>query len=110
MALAELLGLVVAIIVTIGAYSVTYIGYKSGIQPIKRPLKGNVTVVRERPPPKDVHLKSMDQGEFYFEFDKIFTLKMKSKSSARLFQIGMLAVLFAVAFLIITYGLRNLGF
>jgi hypothetical protein len=94
--LAELVGLILAAIVTVAAYLITDVHQKIRITEAA---------------PKDGHASArMDEGEFYFQFDKIFTLKMKSKSSAQLFQIGLLAVLFAVAFLIITYGMKNLGF
>jgi hypothetical protein len=49
-----------------------------------------------------------EKAEVYFKLNNIFELKMKSQSAAKFVQIGFLAVLFAVAFLIFTYGLKNL--
>lgn len=95
MVFAEIVGLFVALGVGVVFYSVS--GIACPVQLSERP-------------PAGVRAKSTGSGEFYFEFDKIFKLKMKSKSSAQLFQVGLLAVLVAVAFLIVTYGLKNLGY
>jgi hypothetical protein len=54
--------------------------------------------------------KQFQQALVVFEFDKIFTLKLNSKGSAQIVQWGLVAICFAIAFLIVCVGLRTLGF
>jgi len=50
-----------------------------------------------------------EYAEFHFKLNNIIDLKLKSESQARYVQVGLLAISIAVAFLIFTLGLKNLG-
>jgi len=88
MVLAELAGLVVGVIVAIVAYRASKIRGPTAVYYTGRPK---------------------EEAEVEFQFDKIFTLKLKSKGSAKAVQLGVVAILFAVAFLIVAVALRTLG-
>jgi len=49
------------------------------------------------------------EADVEFEFDKIFKLRLKSKGYAQVVMWGLVAILFALAFLIVCVGIRTLG-
>jgi hypothetical protein len=54
-------------------------------------------------------MKKQESADFYFKLNGVFELRLKSRSDAKFLQYGLLAVLMAIAFLIVTFGLKNLG-
>jgi uncharacterized membrane protein required for colicin V production len=93
MVLAELAGLVAGVVAAVAAYKVSKIG--------------QVFMGARYYTEKSTQFQ---QALVVFEFDKIFTLRLNSKGSAQFVQVGLVAICFAIAFLIVCVGLRTLGF